>query len=58
VKEIMIYTLLIRVRQRWFYVKDGEELVLKTLKPADIAGEDTFFYATAYRTFTLKALRR
>ncbi|MBN1907363.1 MAG: cyclic nucleotide-binding domain-containing protein [Deltaproteobacteria bacterium] len=40
---------------KMIYVKEGEELLLKNLKPGDITGEDTFFYATAYRTFTLKA---
>jgi CRP-like cAMP-binding protein len=40
---------------KMIYVKEGEELVLKTLKPGDITGEDTFFYATAYRTYTMKA---
>ncbi len=40
---------------KMIYVKEGEELVLKTLKPGDITGEDTFFYTTAYRTFSMKA---
>ncbi|NLD39091.1 MAG: cyclic nucleotide-binding domain-containing protein [Desulfatiglans sp.] len=40
---------------KMIYVKDSEELVLKILKPGDIVGEDTFFYTTAYRTFSLKA---
>jgi CRP-like cAMP-binding protein len=37
------------------YEKEGEELLIKNLKPGNLAGEDTFFYATAYRTVALKA---
>lgn len=40
---------------KMIYVKEGEELLLKNLKPGDISGEDTFFYTTAFRTFSLKA---
>ncbi len=40
---------------KMIYEKEGEELLLKNLKPGDITGEDTFFYTTAYRTFSLKA---
>ncbi len=37
---------------RIVFMKENEEL-LKKLEPGDITGEDTFFYATAERTFSL-----
>jgi CRP-like cAMP-binding protein len=39
---------------KMIYEKEGEELLIKNLKPGNIAGEDTFFYTTAYRTVALK----
>ncbi|MGD9160552.1 MAG: cyclic nucleotide-binding domain-containing protein [Desulfobacteraceae bacterium] len=37
---------------RMVFIKDDEEAV-KILEPGDTAGKDTFFYTTAFRTFSL-----
>ncbi|MBN2419248.1 MAG: cyclic nucleotide-binding domain-containing protein, partial [Deltaproteobacteria bacterium] len=39
---------------KMFFLKDNKDAV-KILEPGDTAGKDTFFYSTAYRTFTLIA---
>lgn len=37
------------------FTKENEELLIKKLGPGGLAGEDTFFYTTAFRTVSLQA---
>ena len=38
---------------RLAYTRDNEEILVKTLGPGDLTGEDTFFSTTAFRTVSL-----